>query len=86
MIACGWCGQPTEPGPACSSCGRDPALPYLQRGLEPPGPDLHARERRLLADATADLTERGIKPTAQALADRIGQSERTIRRWQQMTV
>ena len=79
MIACGWCGQSTTPGPRCAQCGRDPALPYVQRGLEPTPADKYARERRLLAEAERDL---GHDATAERLAERLGVDARTVRRWQ----
>ncbi len=82
MIACGWCGQSTTPGPRCAQCGRDPALPWLQRGQEPPIADLYARERRLLVEAERDLRQQGLEPTAELLAERIGRDVRTVRRWQ----
>ena len=84
MIACGWCGQPTKPG-HCSSCERDPALPWLQRAQAPPPVDPHDRERRLLAEAIRAIKNDGERPTAETLAERLDVSPRTVRRWQQMS-
>jgi hypothetical protein len=82
MIVCGWCGQPTTPGPACASCGRDPALPWTQRGLFAPLADKYARERRLLAEAERDIRGQGLEPSADRLAERLGIDARSVRRWQ----
>lgn len=80
MIACGWCGKPTEPD-RCGVCGRDPVLPWTQRGLEPPESDAHTHE---LATAAAELRREGRRVTAETLAERLGVSPRTVRRWQEM--
>lgn len=80
MIRCGWCGRATTPD-TCSSCGRDPVLPWAQRDLQPPVVDFH-RER--LAQATAELRSQGVTPTVERLAEALDVSPRTVRRWQQM--
>lgn len=82
MIECGWCGQPAGPG-RCGNCHRDPAIPWVQRGQEPQAIDPRERERRLVAEASAALRSEGVRVTAEALADRLDVSERTVRRWQQ---
>ena len=84
MIACGWCSQPTERD-RCSHCGRDPVLPYLQRGIEPPVIDPNAEYRKRLSEASSELRARGQHPTAERIAEVLDVSPRTVRRWQQMT-
>jgi hypothetical protein len=80
VIFCGFCGQPTEPE-LCANCRHDPVLPYLQRGQEPDPVERGPEIRRRLAQAARDLDN----PTAERLAERLGVSARTVRRWQQMT-
>lgn len=81
MIVCGWCGKATDPG-RCAACGRDPALPWVQRGTEPPAVAPHERE---LAAAAAGLRAEGRKVTSEALAEVLDVSPRTVRRWQGMS-
>jgi len=77
MIVCGWCGHATEPS-VCAGCGRDPVLAWYQRGLTPPEAKQHSAQ---LAAARRRLRNKGQSPTAEALAEEMGVSERTIRRW-----
>lgn len=86
LIICGWCGHPTQNEIRCSSCGHeDPSRPWTQRGQDAPtiagrtNPD---DVRKRLAEATRDL---GGSPTIEALAERLGVSPRTVRRWREMT-
>lgn len=81
MIVCGWCHKETEPG-LCAVCGRDAALPWVQRGMEPPSVIPGARNRKRLDDAAAELRADGFQATAERLADRLDVSVRTVRRWQ----
>lgn len=90
MIACGWCGVPTPEG-ACASCGRDAALPWTQRGAEPPVIEVDGAGRpaldpvvvrRRLAEARIAL---GDDATVQRIAEFLDVSDRTIRRWQQVS-
>jgi hypothetical protein len=78
MIACGWCDTPTPPG-ACVRCGRDAALPWTQRGVEPPKADT---PRRRLAEAYAAV---GNDATVERLAEYLDVDPRTVRRWRQMS-
>ena len=55
----------------------------MQRGQEPQAINPRERERRLLAEASAALRAEGVRVTAEALAERLDRSERTVRRWQQ---
>ena len=88
MILCGWCGVATSPD-RCASCGRDPEVPYLQRGQpvriiepEPGRPALDADEvRRKYADARASLVSEGRPATVEAIAERLDRSPRTVREW-----
>jgi len=89
---CGWCGAMTSIE-QCSSCQRDPALPYLQRATKPPlvrtdargRPGLTVHEvRRRLATAAAQLAEEHRSATVDALATQLDVSPKTIRRWRQM--
>lgn len=92
-IVCGFCGSPVEFGAAlCSNCRHDPLTAYVQRGQEPelieegagrPTLDL-ADTRHRLQQATADLKAMGRAVTVAHLADHLGVSDRTVRRWQQM--
>jgi len=84
MIDCGWCGRTTTPG-RCASCHRDPALPWVQRGVKPPVADPHGEVRRRLHAAIGELDAQGEKATAERLAELLDVSPRTVRRWQQMT-
>ena len=88
-IACGWCGHPTVRG-CCLYCGRDPALPWAQRGVEPPEviehesgrPALDERDiRRRYEEACDALVAEGRKPTVEAIAERLDRSPRTVREW-----
>ena len=88
-IACGWCGHPTLPG-RCGYCGRDPELPYRQRGREAPvvsdhvegRPPLSERDIRERYDAARrDLRSRGVEATVEALAEALDRSPRTVREW-----
>jgi hypothetical protein len=89
-IACGWCGAPTPDVGACTSCGRDPRLPWIQRALEPPEiPDEKAGRPALDRDAirveydraVSELTGLGQPVTVSRIAERLGRSDRTIREW-----
>jgi hypothetical protein len=82
MIECGWCGAPAS-GERCSHCGRNPAVPWEQRATEPPPAQLDNHRR--LADAERSLREAGRPVTVLNIADLLDVSERTVRRWQQMT-
>jgi hypothetical protein len=86
VIACGWCGHATANLDRCTSCGHeDPARPHRQRGSEPPVVDGRIDPtdvRKRLAEATRTL---GGNPTIEALAEQLGVSPRTVRRWREMT-
>lgn len=91
-LICGWCGHTTAGSP-CSSCGRDAVLPWTQRGLEPPTvrtdavgrPPLDvAAIRRQLREATAALQSMGGTVTNARLAELLGVSDKTIRRWREL--
>lgn len=88
-ICCGWCGRPA-PRERCVYCGRDPALPWLQRGKEPPAladhesgrPTLDERDiRRRYQEAHDALVAQGRTPTVEAIAERLDRSPRTVREW-----
>lgn len=91
-VVCGWCHHPTPSG-SCDYCRRDPALPWIQRGLEVPAADqdsgpgrpaLDAREIRLLYDqAKAELLASGREATVEAIAEKLDRSPRTVRTWRQ---
>ncbi len=91
MILCGWCGRATPPE-CCSSCGRDPAVPHVQRGLVPPLADAHegrpslapAEASRRLAAARDALINAGRAVTVETLAEQLDVSPRTVRRWREM--
>lgn len=93
MILCGWCGKPTAPDVRCPWCRhREPALPWVQRGEDPPvvtaeggrpATDPASVGRRLL-EASARIRADGMTPTAEALAEALDVSPRTVRRWQQV--
>jgi hypothetical protein len=84
MIVCGWCHGDTEPG-HCSSCGRDPALPWLQRATEPPVVTPADRYARFLAVAETQIRLEGHEPTIERLAERLDVDPRTVRRWRAMS-
>jgi hypothetical protein len=84
MIVCGWCNADTAPG-RCSMCGRDPALPWVQRGSNPPVVTPADRYARFLAVATAAIQSDGLEPTIERLAARLDVDPRTVRRWRQMS-
>ena len=90
-IACGYCGHPTPPE-GCIYCGRDPALPWFQRGRKPPEvgehesgrPALDERDiRRRYQEAHDALVAAGREPTVEAIAERLDRSPRTVREWRQ---
>jgi len=83
MIVCGWCGGSTPAG-RCVSCGRDAALPWLQRAAAPPAVDAAATYRKRLSDARRDLEARGLDATIERIAEALDVSPRTVRRWQQL--
>lgn len=89
MIVCGWCNAATEPG-HCSDCGRDPALPWVQRATVPPVATADDREggrpkldpgqaRQKARLARKDL---GSGATNAQVAEHLGISERTLQRWE----
>lgn len=84
MIVCGWCGHPTKPE-TCETCGRDPVVPWEQRGLAAPKFDPAAERAKeqaaRLTAARRALIEAGAKITNAALAEAIGVDEKTVRRW-----
>lgn len=91
MIVCGWCNTATAPD-LCSYCGRDPALPWTQRGTEPPEateghesggrPALDASQvRQRIRIARKELPD---DATQAQLAEALGISERTLARWQKL--
>lgn len=83
MIVCGWCAAITGPM-TCQACGRDPVVPWVQRGQEPRS---EAQAKRL--DISRRLTEarRALGPgaTVDAIAELVGVSSRTVRRWHEMS-
>lgn len=85
MIRCGWCGGPTASHDRCTSCGHEaPERPWIQRGQEAPAVSgrVDATDvRRRLAEATRAL---GGSPSIEALAEQLGVSPRTVRRWREM--
>lgn len=92
MIRCGWCGQRTSNLVVCESCGRDPEKPYRQRGVWPPQietpergrPHLdHRAARRRVADAEHDIAASGRAVTTEAIAEHLGVSVKTVRRWRE---
>lgn len=90
-IACGWCGEPTLDAGRCAECGRDPRLPWTQRGDEPSArihdedggrPALDAAAvRQRYADAKAAIEGRGHVATIEAIAEELDRSPRTVRDW-----
>lgn len=82
-IVCGWCAALTGPA-LCVACGRDPVLPWTQRGQVPPT-EAEAKRidaRRRMAEARRQL---GFDATAEQIAEAIGVSPRTVRRWLEMS-
>ena len=87
-VACGWCGHATAPA-ECGYCGRDPRLPYLQRGIRvplmeshegrPPLDEADVRARYVAAVETIERT--GRQATVEAIAEQLDRSPRTIRDW-----
>jgi len=63
------------------TCGREAALPWIQRNEEPPAVTSFARNRRLLAQAERSIRADGLEPTIDRLAERLGRDARTVRRW-----
>lgn len=89
-IVCGWCGEATPAAPPCLVCGRDPSIPYEQRGQAPipvrvdaaGRPTLDEREiRKRLAVAQRAIEESGRPATVSALAEQLEVDESTVRRW-----
>lgn len=89
MIRCGWCGDPTANRLRCDACGRDPELPYAQRGTAPveerhgdgrPALDASAIRQSYQA-ARAALASRGREATVEAIAEELDRSPRTVRDW-----
>jgi hypothetical protein len=80
VIVCGWCGQPSEPD-RCGNCHRDPALPWVQRGVDPP--EAQDPNSRRVAKAVSELEADGYRATSERVAERLDVSPRTVRRWQQ---
>lgn len=90
-VVCGWCMHPTDPA-ICGYCGRDPALPWSQRGrrvptiahAEPGRPPLDENEiRRRYEEARHRLLDTGREVTIEALAELLDRSPRTVREWRQ---
>lgn len=79
MIVCGWCHADT-PEFRCVACGRDPAIPWIQRAETPPqvAEAKRADNYRRLVQARRDL---GPDATNERIAELLGVSEKTIRRW-----
>lgn len=89
-IICGWCNGATVNGGTCDQCGRDPCLPWTQRGRPPRVlPDPPAGRpildgpaiRDLYASARAAILASGHEPTVEAIAERLDRSPRTVRDW-----
>jgi hypothetical protein len=92
-IVCGFCDATAETGAPCPVCHHDPLTPYTQRGQEPvaveseagrPALDV-ADTRHKIAQATAELKHMGRAVTVAHLADHLGVSDRTVRRWLQVS-
>lgn len=90
MIRCGWCGMPTGDGSICGLCGRDPGLPWRQRGKPVPvighhdagRPPLDAHTiRSQYGAARLVLLAAGRTPTVEAIAEELGRTPRTVREW-----
>lgn len=94
MITCGWCGRSADYGRDCPACGHQrPEQPWTQRGIIPPAAPLRdpgrpsldpADTRRRLSGAREALAGRGRQPTEEALAEELGVSPATVRRWQKV--
>ena len=86
-MICGWCGEPTRTDPCANCTHADIARPWLQRGQEPPTVERldPVSIRRRLAHAKRDIKAEGGTATVAALAERLDVSERTVRRWREMT-
>jgi hypothetical protein len=88
MILCGWCGHATD-AETCRTCGRDPVVPWAQRGQKPPPvlseaghPALDEAEvRTRYGEAVANLKAAGRTPTVEAIAEQLDRSPRTVRDW-----
>jgi hypothetical protein len=74
-IVCGFCSAATDDALACVNCHHDPALPYTQRASAP----VRADARLRLSEAQRAL---GPHATADAIAEHLDVSVRTVRRWQ----
>ena len=89
-VICGWCSHATPPE-RCDYCGRNPVVPWLQRGTSAPAADhdpeqgrpaLEPREIRARYDAArAELAASGRVATIDAIAERLDRSPRTVRDW-----
>lgn len=89
-IVCGWCGAPTPPG-ECDRCGKEPSVPWVQRGQQPPRADgEHAAGRpptdprdirRRYDEARGEVMAQGRTPTVEAIAEQLDVAERTVRDW-----
>lgn len=92
MIVCGWCGHPTRSVDRCEACGHVwPQVPWEQRGEAVPQirtdaagrPSLDPKAiRRRLREAQAEL---GGTTTVAQLAEHLGVSDKTVRRWREMS-
>jgi len=83
VILCGWCSALTDPF-VCGSCGRNPVIPWTQRGQLPPT-EYEAKRidaRRRLSEARRAL---GPEATLDAIAEHLNVSSRTVRRWHEMS-
>lgn len=94
MILCGWCGSATRDEDRCTACLHvDPRRPWEQRAT--PVPEVQETQgrpaldrmaiRKRVHDAIGTLRSQGIPVTNAALADLLEVSEKTVRRWRQMT-
>lgn len=89
-VVCGWCGHPTPPG-RCEYCGREAAIPWLQRGMATPAADhdggqgrpaLDGRDvRQAYDEAVSALVNSGHEATIDAIAEKLDRSPRTVRAW-----
>jgi hypothetical protein len=89
-IVCGWCNGATVNGGTCDQCGRDPRLPWTQRGRPPQElpdtpagrPTLDAASiREVYTSARSALIAAGREPTVEAIAERVNRDPRTVRDW-----